>query len=90
MAIAEEPKEETQAEEERDRDHLGRDIRPCAAFEDDTAYNSQKVGQGEDAADGLRPFGHAAEGEHESGQQKGWQKEEKGHLDGLQLVLGKG
>ena len=41
-------------------------------------------------AEGLRPFRHAAEGEHEAGEQDRRQHVEEGHLHRLQLCSGEG
>jgi len=48
------------------------------------------VGEGQDAAHGLGPGGHAPEGKHEAGEEHGGQEEKEGHLHGLELIAGQG
>ena len=76
--------------EERDRPELQDDVVEGVSLQQDPADDAQKVRERQKFADRLRPARHAAEREHEAGEQDRRQEEEEGHLHGLQLVLGEG
>src|SRR6185369_12218102 len=62
----------------------------AVALEEDAADDPKEMGERQEFSDDLRPFGHAAEREHEPGEQQRREKEEKGHLHRLELVFCQG
>src|SRR4051794_35871783 len=86
LTIPESPDGKRYNSEESDRPKMSEDIRRAVGLEKDTADDAQEVGERENFAEVLRPFGHAAERKHEARKQEGREEKEERHLQRLKLV----